>query len=473
MSTREEAVAFEADPRLDYDPESAGALRRQLEQLLSRIGVAGRSALSNLISPGDTVLIKPNLVLERVRDPLSALTSGRVVAVLAELALEALQGRGRVVIADVPLQSADFEAVMRLSGLGEQVDRLRRGGAAIDLLDLRRERLLIADGMHRGLLPLPGDPLGYAVVNLGAASELEPLGADRSRFAVGDYDRDSTAKYHMSSERNEYLIPRTVLAADVVINVPKMKTHKKSGITCALKNLVGICGHKSYLPHFRTGLPRDGGDEFAVDHPIKVLQRDVVDRLKSGNATLYRVVRTLGRAIMRVALAREDPDLQSVLAGSWYGNDTLWRTILDLNKILRYADASGAMTTAAQRRYLCVVDGVYSGEGDGPFSASTRHDGVLVVGRNPVLVDLVVCLLMGIDPEAVPQVSRGLEVAQFPLVREGRQTYVDRLHEYVLTGAWPLPNYRYRLAPGWEGHVRRLEQSRWGTAAGSGPGHGA
>jgi hypothetical protein len=309
--------------------------------------------------------------------------------------------------------------------------------------------------------PLAGDPLGYAVVNLGSASELAALGSARSRFAVGDYDRETTARYHMSSERNEYLIPRTVLAADVVINVPKMKTHMKSGITCALKNLVGICGHKSYLPHFRTGLPRDGGDEFAVDHPIKAMQRDVVERLKTSNVVLYRTVRALGRALLRVALAREDPRLRRVLAGSWFGNDTLWRTILDLNKVLRYADADGALHDRPQRRYLCVVDGIRGGVGEGPFSVSPRHDGVLLVGVNPVLVDLVVCLLMGFDPDAIPQVGRAFGIEQLPLIEGGADIYRRNLRPHVHCDVWPLPNLHYRLPPAWEGFVPRRERSRW------------
>ncbi len=464
----DETVALSIDPSLDYRPEHEAATRRRLEHLLAAAGVSGRSPLSELIRPGDTVLIKPNLVLERVADPRSALTNGQVIAALVDFALEALQGRGRVIVADVPLQSADFDRVIELNGLRQQLERFRQRAAPVELLDLRRERLVVEEGMHRGLVPLPGDPLGYVVVNLGASSELETIGAHRSRFAVGDYDQDSTAHYHMSSEHNEYLIPRTVLAADVVINVPKMKTHKKSGITCALKNLVGICGHKSYLPHFRTGLPKDGGDEFAVDHPIKVLQRDVVDRLKAGNATLYRVVRALGRAVMRVALAGKDPDLGKVLAGSWYGNDTLWRTILDLNKIIRYADGSGALSAEPQRRYLCVVDGIYSGEGDGPFSASTRHDGILLAGRNPVLVDLVVCLLMGFDPDALPQVGRAFQISRLPLVKQDVNAYLGHLRDYLRTDSWPPPNFRYRMPPGWEGHVPRLEQSRWNAALTSG-----
>src|SRR6266571_4024698 len=358
-------VSLRINRRLDYRPHTRAELREEVRGLLVQLGGGNANPLMGVVKPGDLVLLKPNLVLDRVSDPLAALSNSAVVEVVCDFALEALGTRGRVVIADVPLQSAQFEAVVALTGLDQVMERYARSGAPVQLLDLRQEYLHIVRGMHRGLHPLSGDPLGYTVVNLGAASELEPLAAYRSRFAVGDYDRESTRRYHMSSSQNEYLIPNTILAADVLINLPKLKTHKKTGITCALKNLVGTCGHKSYLPHYREGRPMTGGDEFAIDHPIKELQRNAIERLKTTNALLYRTVRFVGRLVLRLVTARERADLRGVMSGSWFGNDTLWRTILDLNKIARYVDKEGNLRDTPQRRYLCIVDGVYGGENDG------------------------------------------------------------------------------------------------------------
>lgn len=448
-------VAVRVNRALEYGEEQVPALRAELQGLLAQLGLGGRTPLDGLISPGDTVVLKPNLVHHRVSDPRSALTNGSLVQAVCDMVLDAMDGRGRVVIADVPLQSARFDEVVRLSGLDQVIERYRRRGAPVELFDLRREYLRLDGTIHRGIEALPGDPLGYCVVNLGAASELEELAADRSRFAVGDYDQQATATYHMSSDRNEYLIPRTILAADVLINLPKLKTHKKAGITCALKNLVGTCGHKSYLPHYREGGPRVGGDEFAIGDGIKVLQRNTIERLKTTNAVLYALVRVVGRLVLRLATPRARPDLRGVMGGSWHGNDTLWRTILDLNKIARYADKEGRLHDTPQRRYLCIVDGVYSGENDGPILPDTRHDGVLLAGMNPLLVDLVVCLLMGLDPEGIRQVRRGFEIRSYPLADRPYEDYRAHLRDHVRGNAWPLPNFHYRLAPGWEGHVPR------------------
>jgi hypothetical protein len=144
------------------------------------------------------------------------------------------------------------------------------------------------------------------------------------------------------------------------------------------------------------------------------------------------------------------------MGGSWHGNDTLWRTILDLNKIARYADRDGQLHDTPQRRYLCIVDGVYSGENDGPIMPDLRHDGLLLAGMNPLLVDLVVCLLMGVDPAGIKQVRRGFDIRRFPLAERPYGHYRAELRNHVASDVWPLPNFRYRLAAGWEDHVPRL-----------------
>ena len=52
------------------------------------------------------------------------------------------------------------------------------------------------------------------------------------------------------------------MKCDLFVNLPKLKTHKKTGITCSLKNFVGINGDKNWLPHHTEGVPANGGDEF-------------------------------------------------------------------------------------------------------------------------------------------------------------------------------------------------------------------
>ena len=49
----------------------------------------------------------------------------------------------------------------------------------------------------------------------------------------------------------ELYLPRTILSADVIISVPKMKTHRQAGITLSLKNMFGI------LPGMKYGWPKN------------------------------------------------------------------------------------------------------------------------------------------------------------------------------------------------------------------------
>lgn len=49
----------------------------------------------------------------------------------------------------------------------------------------------------------------------------------------------------------EMFLPRTITSADIIISVPKMKTHKLAGITLSLKNMFGI------LPGMAYGWPKN------------------------------------------------------------------------------------------------------------------------------------------------------------------------------------------------------------------------
>ena len=49
----------------------------------------------------------------------------------------------------------------------------------------------------------------------------------------------------------ELYVPRTILSADVIISVPKMKTHRHAGITLSMKNMFGI------LPGMKYGWPKN------------------------------------------------------------------------------------------------------------------------------------------------------------------------------------------------------------------------
>ncbi len=118
--------------------------------------------------------------------------------------------------------------------------------------------------------------------------------------------------------------------ADVVINIPKLKTHKKTAVTLSLKSVIGLSNEKYWLPHFTGGDPSRGGDEFDR-------RQSLADRIEN---KLSRFPRPGDHSLIARAPRVGGPP--KVIDGSWQGNDTLWRTVLDLNRILFFADQGQA-----------------------------------------------------------------------------------------------------------------------------------
>src|SRR5581483_2235578 len=115
-----------------------------------------------------------------------------------------------------------------------------------------------------------------------------------------------------------------IIDADVVINLPKLKTHKKAGITCALKNLVGINGNKEYLPHHRVGGLESGGDCYPGKSVMKTALEFALDQQNMATSHISgklwnEVATNLDRVL------RYSGDTLGV-EGSHSGNDTVWRT---------------------------------------------------------------------------------------------------------------------------------------------------
>ena len=77
--------------------------------------------------------------------------------------------------------------------------------------------------------------------------------------------------------RHRYLIAREIIEADLVINLPKLKSHKKSCVTGALKNLIGINGNKEFLPHHRKGGSESGGDCYEGGSSLKLAAENLYD----------------------------------------------------------------------------------------------------------------------------------------------------------------------------------------------------
>ena len=83
-----------------------------------------------------------------------------------------------------------------------------------------------------------------------------------------------------NDEVNEYLLSKTILQSHVFINMPKLKTHKKIGVTLKFEKLIGINGDKNWIPHYRIGDPRHEGDEFDSAGILRHMESLLKDRFK-------------------------------------------------------------------------------------------------------------------------------------------------------------------------------------------------
>jgi uncharacterized protein (DUF362 family) len=431
---------------------------------LAAAGLVGDSPLEGLIRPGDCVVLKPNLIREahvtRPGEWEQVITHGAVIQFMAELAAEALRGQGRIVIADGPQTDSDFDEICARTGLPEIAERLRRSGVRCDVLDLRRDRWFQKGDVIYKRVGLPGDPAGYTTVDLGEASEFSSYQLS-GRYYGADYDMEETARYH-NGTRHAYVLCRTILDADVVINLPKLKTHKKTGVTISLKNLVGINGYRNCLPHFTTGTIDEGGDEFPSPNLRSKLQSRAIVRFKKALVASGRQGGPIARAVKRVGKTIFGDTNEVVRSGNWHGNDTVWRMVLDLNKVLFYFDGSGERRKSPLR-YLTVVDGIIAGEGNGPMAPEAVPAGLIVAGFNPVAVDSACTLLMGFDDRKIPLLAGGWRTKKDPLTNFPRE--VVRCASNIVEWNGSLEElseaFHLDMKPhfGWQGRIERSSQA--------------
>lgn len=394
---------------------------RAVEKLMLSLGMDTKNAgkknwnpLGKLIKPGQKVVIKPNLVASRDREQklrgkvlLASSTNPAVIRPLVDYAWKALKGKGTIRIIDAPLEGSNFKQLAKNIGLVTMVDYLKKEGVNLKLLDLRDfklGRLMLLDNLVLGNYSfnlgfvfkkkLPGDPRGYRVINLKTQSFFSQKDRDFRRLAFHRSNRYGPWPHHQDN-KNEYSIAKTVLEADVFINIPKLKTHKKAGVTLNLKNIVGTTNRKYWLPHYRVGSPPQG-DEYPARPDFLSWFFFKISRLPlSGNTSL----------IINIVKVKNRKPL--ITEGGWHGNDTVWRTILDLNKAIFFTDQKGKPCLKSQKKCFCLIDGIIAGEGTGPISPTPKNCGLLIGGFNPWLVDLLAVKLMGFDHRKIKQISEG------------------------------------------------------------------
>lgn len=442
---------YNTAPPYPSGPENAPATL--LEELLQRLG----NPLDAIIRPGQTVVIKPNFVLsanDNHDDLFAVVTHPSLIRALVDKAYTALRGDGRIIIADAPQMDCNWDELMaaqRLDTIQEFYDRKFR--FPVEVCDLRNFTLVDRhQPAYRGnRTSLPGDPLGSVVINLADRSEFFTRQCEN--YYGADFDRTETMRHHHDGV-HEYSVSKTVLSADVLLSVPKMKVHKKVGVTLNIKGLVGINTNKNFLVHHTIGTPRNGGDQLPDNIPtgdrfVTAARGWFSDKLLAKQSRMGDAIYHAAASSYRTFIKPFRPKAEStpVLdSGNWHGNDSAWRMAADLAKIIFFADASGKLHDTPQRKMFCVVDGIIGGDNCGPLTPDAKPVGCLVAGENPLAVDIVTTRLMGFDPA---------KVRQFDILRSPHFNFGFRsADEIELLGDTGL-NFHFKPHPGWVGHIER------------------
>lgn len=379
----------------------------RMEFDIDNFGKAEWNPLREIISPGDRVLLKPNMVMHVNKSDSGTeclYTHPSVVAAVLDYVYIALKGEGHIIVGDAPVQECDFNRLVHESGYDKVINYFKEKNPAIDitLMDFRDLKSNVRkDGLREYLEKECSEGI---IVDLGENSE---FAADTDytmeNIRITNYDPNILKKHH-NSKKHEYCINKNVLNADVIINLPKPKTHRKAGVTISLKNMVGINARKEYLPHHTNGSVIEGGDQYLYKSIFKRMKNYVVDRRNIFSQTKKNIIaakiwKLLEDAITAIIhIVRKD----RYYDGNWYGNHTICKTVMDINKILFYCDKKGNMQSTRQRKYLIVADMIVCGEKEGPVAPTDKYVGCIAMGSNPESFDRVIATIMGAKIDKIP-----------------------------------------------------------------------
>lgn len=453
-------------PEYRFQPLSASpnpvyrAVRECLAQAgldQERYGTSAWNPFGVFIPPGSRVFVLCNFVHHRrgnesAENFLGKCIHGSVLRALIDFVLLAVGETGRVLFGNAPLQSCDWDMVLEDTRAQEVLEFYRTQGAPVEAKDLRLYTAARSRFSSVARVERRNDSEGVQI-DLGSDSLLAQLPPNSAAFRVRDYNPASIEAYH-AQKKHIYVLNRSVLESEVIISLPKLKTHEKVGITCAIKGCVGAAGLKNCLAHHRFGPPDKGGDEYPSDATGLLrffsLWHDRVQQT-SPEGLLGNIWRLFDRYVRRGVQV-----FAPIVGGAWWGNDTAWRMAVDLARIVSYADSAGVMQAKPCRQHLALIDGIVGGEGQGPLKPQAVHSGLLLFADNIVIADYAGSLLMGYNPDDLPIVREALKVAKFQLLDRDLAAESVSCNQRKLSTLNALQEFlEHRFEPpyGWEGKL--------------------
>lgn len=433
---------------------------KDLKMDIENYGKKEWNPFKGIIKEDNNVLIKPNLVMHKNGAGFGEeclYTSPSLVAAIIPYIYKALNGKGKITIADAPMQSCDFQKLIEDSGYKELVQYYKNKGINIELKDLRG----LISKEENGVLKqeISSGNSGGVIVDLGKNSEHAKLDKKQLRkIRITNYNPDELLQHH-NINKHEYFIAKEALEADVIIDMPKPKAHRKAGVTISLKNFVGINTRKEYLPHHRFGDKKHGGDEYEKNSLLLKISSRLLDLR---NMLQYKKMYILAKIINKISNICERADKkffskEQNREGSWHGNDTIWRTIIDINRIIKYADKEGKLCDTPQRKIFAIADMIIVGEKEGPLLPSPKYGGIIAMGEDLVCFDEVVATILGLDINKIPLFQHLREKRKYPIVKENEHALIvsnsEKLNNKAISQITREETINIEPSSGWKGYI--------------------
>lgn len=393
---------------------------------------------------GKTILLKPNLVKQcnprKPYDPICLFTHPNFILATLRVLLEC--SPKAITVGDAPIQNCHWESMLH-PDFYDKINRLQKEfDVPIRVVDFRKV-IFYPDKNVFGRSNRKDED--YLVFDVANRSYLEPITKDKNVFRVTNYNPDRMAKSHAKG-MHKFCVAKEVFDADIVITMPKTKTHRMACITNSLKVLVGINGDKDYLPHHRIGSERHGGDCYKDHSLCRSLSERLLDFSNRHQGKCYfGFVRKVASLLWKLSF----PTPETSSNAGWYGNDTVWRMVLDLNTIALYGKADGTLSDTPQRTLYTLTDAIIGGQGSGPLEPDPLALGFISFSNDPYLNDEVFGRLFNLDVERVPllyQASKKNKEAKCKLFLDGKEIDFHELENY---------STQVTLAPGWVHYADR------------------
>lgn len=387
------------------------------------------------------LMLKPNWVKHSANelDEICLRTNDNFLIALLEIILNF--NPKSILIGDAPIQGCHWEKVVT-QNLVKRIEKLsQKYNVPVRIKDFRR----VIFNPNKNNPTIDRNPLiDYVIFDLGKESYLEPItNPTKNLFRVTDYNPDRLAESH-SLGVHKYCITKELFDADIIISLPKIKTHQKTGITAALKNLVGVNGDKDFLPHHRFGGVENGGDCYPGNNLFRKCAEYSLDFAnRHQGEKKYLIARKLTSILWLLSM----PQKVHHLGAAWHGNDTTWRMVLDLNKIAIFGNVDGTISTLPQRQLFSLCDGIIGGQGDGPLRPEPLALGVISFSNHSGMNDTVMATLMGFESNKIAmlhELEKSIQTDNISLSWNGKLITISELINFSV---------KAKASPGWDGYL--------------------